>query len=167
MDTNSEISQYPRDPQQEGERVGTNPWVSTEEGAIELVPESGLPNLNILIGLEELFPGFIELVLVRIPEIRSETLASYLPAALQEVATELGKEKLAGIVATKAVLEPSLPNLQPLMKLNELWPDFIERVFVRMQEIQQQIHQNELDTPQEPVRRKFGKTITAIFKKNI
>ncbi len=165
MDTNPEKGRQPRNPLEDGGETVVDSSSVIQEAGDETVSESGLPKLDVLLGLEELYPGFIELVLVQIPEIKLETISSHLSAAIQEVATELGKDRLAELAATKAVSESGLPNLKALIELEKLHPRFIELVFVRMQEIQQQTYQTELDTPQEQVTRTFGKTITGFFRK--
>jgi len=168
METNPEDDRQPRNlPSDEGEAEAKLLDAIQELDANE-ISETGLSNYDVLMGLEELHPGFIELVRKQIPEASLEIVGSQLSDAMKEVATELGKEKLAELAAIREVSESGLPNLKFLIKLEEFYPKFNELVFVRMQEIQQeakqQADQSELDSSKEPVRRKFGETVIGIFK---
>ncbi|MFS8117877.1 MAG: hypothetical protein ACMG55_05210 [Microcoleus sp.] len=163
MDTNPEAGQQTRDTRENG--AGDDSSNAIQEARAEKASKIGLSDFDVLMELEELHPGFIELVLVRIPDSRQETISSYLSVAIQEATVELGKERLVEITATKAISEPSLPSLKALIRLEELHPQFIERVFVRMQEIQQQTQKSELDASQKQKPRKIGRAITDIFNK--
>lgn len=169
METNPEDGRQPRNlPLDEGE-AEAKLLDAVQELGLEAVPESQLSNVDVLMGLDELCPGFLGLVLARIPEGKPETLSARLSDAMSDVITEQGEEKLAGIVAVRAVSESGLADLKPLMKFEEFYPGFINIVFDRMQEIQQetkqQADQSELDSSKEPVRRKFGEKVIGIFKK--
>lgn len=169
MGTNPEDGRQPRNPPQDGGEAEAKLLDAIQELGAEEIPESGLSNFGVLMGFEELYPGFIELVLEQIPETNLETIGSQLSAAMKDVATKLGKEKLAETAAIKEVSETGLSNLKSLIKLEEFYPKFNELVFVRMQEIQQeakqQADQSELDQSKEPVRRKFGEKVIGIFKR--
>jgi len=170
MVMNTEDNRQPRSlPLNEGEAEAKLLDAIQELDANE-IPEFGLSNYDVLMGLEELHPGFIDLVRQQIPEASLEIIGSQLSDTMKEVATELGKEKLAELAAIREVSESGSPNLKFLIKLEEFYPKFNELVFVRMQEIQQeakqQADQSELDSSlEEPARRRFGETVIGIFKK--
>jgi len=161
MEREPKTEQKPLDSPEDGGEAGISSLEAIKGTNPEVVSVPALPDLDILVGLEELYPGFIELVLTRMPEIKLETIRSHLSATMQEVATELGKDKLAEIVATRAASEANLLDSKALIRLEALSPGFIELMFLRMQEIQQ----IELDTTKDRLPRKFGRTIAGIFRK--
>lgn len=107
--------------------------------AIKISAKQLASSLNPLLGLEELYPGFIELVLERIPKVMTKTLNSYLVVTMQEVVTELGKEKLARIAAHSVVLESGGVDADPksLMRLEKMSSGFIDLFFIQIQEQQE------------------------------
>lgn len=92
MGTNSEIGQSPQAPSEDRGEAGSRLLEVIQELDADEIPESGLSNFDVLMGFEELYPGFIDLVSEQIPETNPETIGSQLSVVMKEVATELAKK---------------------------------------------------------------------------
>jgi hypothetical protein len=88
-----------------------------------------------------------------------QEVGGYLSAAMQEVALELGGEKLAESVALAGMSDDVLPNPDVLKMLEDLRSGSAERVMTRMSEIQQETHQREVAEMRKLSLRKYGKAV--------
>jgi len=92
-----------------------------------------------------------------------EAVGGYLSDAMQEVAGDLGGEKLAAHIAELAVSDDLLPNPTALKYLEDSFPGSAEIVLVRSSEIQQETHEREFTAIQNLSVRKHGRAILEGF----